>query len=73
MFMRICGVYEDAKISQYGRHFTDVFKHDINMFFCYVRMYFYELLAVITAEKRIKKWLIIKNLTINKNQIVGII
>ena len=54
-------------------HFTLVFKHDINMFFCYVRMHFYKLLAVITAEKRIKKWLIIKNLTINKKQIVGTI
>ena len=23
-------------------HFTLVFKHDINMFFCYVRMHFYK-------------------------------
>lgn len=35
-------------------HFTSVFEHDINMFFCYVRMHFYKLLAVITAEKRTK-------------------
>lgn len=35
-------------------HFTSVFERDIDTFLCHVQIFFINLLAVITAEKRTK-------------------